>query len=383
MAKSWELLYLSQDDCVAAGGATMSGTMQATERSFFLHGKGDFIQPGKPVIRWGGPETEETTGRIMSMPSWLGGEQYRKELVERGLLGPVNTAGIKYIPSRPANPKTYGLPRASALIILLDPDTLHPMCVMDGAVASAMRTGAASGVAARYLAREDAQVMGLIGASVQGKTQLAAMKCGVPTLRKCKVFDINPEASRAFAEKMASVAGMEIEPVGSAREAFVGSGVISTATMAREPYVDPEWYEEGAFHAEISFWDTPPGALKVFDGIYVDDWYQVKHHGVDVAWRAVRDGHIHEEAVKGDLGKVVCGDLKGRKDQKERIFFNPIGMGIHDLSEAFRVFTNAREMGLGQTLPLFEEADRWLSSLSRGTGLSGQDRQRREVCCVR
>jgi len=70
---SWSLLYLSQEDCVAAGGADMSQTLKAVERSFFLHGVGDYIQPGKPVIRWGDASTEETTGRIMSTPCYLGG----------------------------------------------------------------------------------------------------------------------------------------------------------------------------------------------------------------------------------------------------------------------------------------------------------------------
>ena len=69
MDRSVSFLYLQQEDCVKAGGYDMAGAMQAVERSFFLHGKEDYIQPGKPVIRWGGPETEETVGRIMSMPS--------------------------------------------------------------------------------------------------------------------------------------------------------------------------------------------------------------------------------------------------------------------------------------------------------------------------
>ena len=82
-----EFLYLQQEDCIRAGGLDMQGTMKAVERSFFLHGQNAYIQPGKPVIRWGGPETEETTGRIMSMPSFLGGEQFAEELRERTCSG--------------------------------------------------------------------------------------------------------------------------------------------------------------------------------------------------------------------------------------------------------------------------------------------------------
>ena len=349
----WSILYLSQEDCVEAGGAVMIDALRATERSFFLHGKKDYIQPGKPVIRWGDASTEETTGRIMSMPSYLGGSDYIQELLERNLIGPVNTSGIKFIPSRPDNP-TKGLPRATALIIIVDPDTLIPVCVMDGAIASAMRTGAASGVAAKYLANPDSKILGLVGASVQGMTQAAAIKAAVPSLEVLRIYDINEIASKAFVDKMVERLGMEIEIVNTVREAFVESDVISTATMAREPYVNPEWYKNGAFHAEISFWDTPPFALSVFDRIFVDDWYQVKHHGVDVSWRAVKEGFIPEANISGELGEVVTGSKQGRLSKSDKIFFNPIGMGIHDLSEAHRVYQNALLKNIGTKLSYFE-----------------------------
>ncbi len=363
MSKKWELLYLSQEDCINAGGTKMKGTMRATERSFFLHGHGDYIQPGKPVIRWGGPETEETTGRVMSMPCWLGGEDYKDELRNRGLLGPVNTTGIKFIPSRPHNPSKHGLPRATALIIILDAETLIPVCVMDGAIVSAMRTGAASGVAAKYLANPGSEVMGLVGASVQGRTQLMAIKDGVPNLKICKVYDLHKKTSIEFAAEMSNLTGMEIIPVDSAEEAFRDSDVISTATMAREPYVDADWYKKGAFHAEISFWDTPPAALKSFDRIFVDDWFHVKHHGVDVSWRAVRDGFIEESDISGEMGEVVTAKKPGRLTADDKIFFNPIGLGIHDLSEAYRVFQSADANGVGQWVSYFDKPNRWLETL--------------------
>ena len=363
MGKKWEFLYLSQEDCTAAGGTDMGGAMKAAERSFYLHGMGDFIQPGKPVIRWGGPETEETIGRIMSMPSWLGGEQYKEELMKRDLLGPVNTAGIKFIPARPWNPQKYGLPRASALIIIVDPETLIPSCVMDGAIASAMRTGAAAGVAAKYLANPNSKIFGLVGASVQGRTQLMGMKKGVPSLEICRVYDINKKTAKKFAKEMSDCSQMKIEVVDSAEAALRESDVISTATIASTSYVKADWYKAGVFHAESSFWDTYTEALRVMDLIFVDDWFQVKHHGVDVSWRAVRDGIIDESRITGNLGEMVAGKKKGRTNKKQRILFNPIGLAIHDLSEAFRVYQNAKEMGIGKKVTLFKNPDAWLKKI--------------------
>jgi ornithine cyclodeaminase len=350
-----EFLYLQQEDCVKAGGLDMNGTMKAVERSFFLHGKNDYIQPGKPVIRWGGPETEETLGRIMSMPSHLGGAAFAEELLERGLIGPVNTSGIKFIPSKPHNPSKYNLPRANAVIIIVEPETLMPACIMDGTLVSAMRTGAASGVAAKYLANPDAQTMGLIGASVQGITQTMALKVGVPSLQVCKVYDLDRAVSERFVKEMQD-RGVEMDYriVDSAEAAIRDADVVSTATMASEPYVDPAWYKPGVVHCEISFWDTPKEALEEVDFVVVDDWYQVKHHGVDVSWRAVDAGIISEDRIRGNLGQIVVGDVAGRESPEQRIFFNPIGLGIHDLSEAHRVFQNAQKKGVGRTLPLWE-----------------------------
>jgi len=363
MSKKWEFLYLSQEDCIKAGGTDMSGAMKAAERSFFLHGKGDFIQPGKPVIRWGGPETEETIGRIMSMPSWLGGEQYSEELEKRGLIGIVNTAGIKFIPARPSNPQKYGRPRSSALFIIVDPDTLIPACVMDGAIVSAMRTGAAAGVAAKYLANPDSKIFGLVGASVQGRAQLMGMKKAIPSLEICKVYDINKKTAVKFAKEMRDCSQMEIEAAKSAEIALGEADVISTATIASTPYIKAEWYKEGVFHAESSFWDTYTDALRVMDLIFVDDWFQVKHHGVDVSWRAVRDGVIEESRITGNLGEVVVGIKKGRTDKKQRILFNPIGLAIHDLSEAHRVYENAKQMGIGKKIKLYRDPNAWLKKI--------------------
>lgn len=354
MSRRVEFLYLQQEDCVKAGGYDMAGTMKATERSFFLHGKGDFMLPHKPVLRWGGPETEETTGRIMSMPSFLGGLEYAEELKEKDLLGPVNTSGIKWIPSKPHNPSKYNLPRANGIIIIVNPETLMPDCIMDGTLVSAMRTGAASGVAAKHLALPNSEVMGLVGASVQGVTQTHAIKCGAPTLKICKVFDINRETSVEFCEKMSKeIPDMEFVVVDSAKEAFVDSDIIATATMAKEPYVDGTWYKKGALHCEISFWDTPTKALKYVDHVVVDDYDAVAGHGVDVSYRAVVDGVIAREDVT-DLGQIVVGNVPGRKTREDVILFNPIGMGIHDLSEAHRVYMNAKEQGIGKALPLWD-----------------------------
>jgi 2,3-diaminopropionate biosynthesis protein SbnB len=334
-----EFLYLSQEDVITAGGLDMAETIETIEASFKLHASGETILPHKPVLRWGGPESEETTGRIMAMPAYLGGD--------------LRIAGIKWIPSKPSNPTQHGLPRANALIILNDPDTLLPLAVMDGTIVSAMRTGAASGVAARHLARRDAAVLGMVGAGVQMHTQAMAMRVVLPRLCEGRVFDLDAGRAASFAREMSDQLGMEIRPVATAADACREADVFVTATMSSHAYVEADWYRPGVLHCEVSFWDTPAAVLAALDRVVCDDYDQVASHGVDVAFRAVRDGYLPRERID-NLGDILIGRAHGREDDRQKILFNPIGLGIHDVAEAYRVYRVARDRGIGQVLPLWQ-----------------------------
>lgn len=339
-SKKVSFIYLSQEDYIKAGGLDMDGTIEAIQKSFEHHARGFTIQPPKPVIRWGGPETEETRGRIMTMPSYIGGE--------------LDVAGVKWIPSMPDNPKKLGQPRASAVIILSDPNNGFPLAIMDGTIVSAMRTGAATGVAAKYLANPDSSVVGIIGAGVQSRTQLMAIKSVFKEkITKIKVFDLDAEKTANFAKEMSEELATNVVPATSAEEAIRDSDIVITATMSTFPYVKGEWLKEGAFHSEISFWDTASEEVVHYDKVVVDDYHHVEDHAVDVAYRAVNEGYIKREQVS-DLGDIIIGKKVGRENSEERILFNPIGMSIHDVSEAFRVYNEAKKKGVGQSLNLWE-----------------------------
>lgn len=339
-SKKVSFIYLSQEEYIRAGGLDMDGTIRAIQKSFEHHAKGETIQPPKPVIRWGGPETEETRGRIMTMPSFIGGE--------------LDIAGVKWIPSMPGNPEKLGQPRASAVIILSNPNNGFPLAIMDGTIVSAMRTGAATGVAAKYLANPDSSVVGIIGAGVQSRTQLMAIKSVFQeNITKIKVFDLDEAKTKTFAKEMSAELAINVVAASSAEEAIRDSDIVITATMSTFPYVKGEWLKEGAFHSEISFWDTASEEVPHYDKVVVDDYNHVEDHAVDVAYRAVHEGHIKREQVV-NLGDIMIDKAVGREHPNERILFNPIGMSIHDVSEAYRVYKEAKENNIGQSLNLWE-----------------------------
>ena len=215
---SHEILFLSDRQINELAANSMVDVFHDVERALALYVEGDVISPDKAVMRWGKtPEDENTLGRINAMPGYLGGEY--------------NMAGIKWIGSGPMNYKK-GLPRASVIVVLNDPDTKLPLCISDGTTVSAKRTGASGGIAIKYLAREDAKVMTIIGAGAQGRTQLEAALVARPNLEKVYINDIMFDRAEAFAKEMGEKYQVKVIPVEKPEAACRESDIIITVTLA-------------------------------------------------------------------------------------------------------------------------------------------------------
>ncbi len=329
-----EFLFLSQEDVVAAGGLDMAGTIEVVEEALRLLGTGEAVLPHKTTIRWSDSlGSEETEGRIMAMPAWVGGS--------------IDLAGLKWIPSVPKNP-SRGLPRGIGLVVLTDADTGLPLAVMDGTVTSAMRTGAVTGIAAKRLARPGARTAGILGAGVQARTQLMALETVLPALEEIRVWDIDPARAAAFREHSERVV-----PVASARAACEGAEVMVAATMAPEPYVRPEWMAAGSFFASVSSLDPELGCIERADLLVTDLWDHDTEHPSRPFARARAAGVARREDVV-ELPQIVAGDHPGRTDDGQRVFFSPVGLAIEDIAAAGRVYRNAKARGLGTKLSLWE-----------------------------
>ena len=197
--QSVNILFLSQEEVIAAGGLDMNQAVADVEKVLGLLQRGEYCAPSKVVLRYEDDiASEATKGRINGMPAYVKGD--------------VNIAGIKWIASSPQNPFQHNLPRASALVILNDPERGIPLAIMDGTIISAMRTGAATGVGAKYLARPDSKVVGIIGAGTQARTQLMALKSVLPCLETVKVNDLKMERSELLAKELGPELGVEIIP---------------------------------------------------------------------------------------------------------------------------------------------------------------------------
>jgi ornithine cyclodeaminase len=319
----------------------MKAVMRDVEQVYLLNHKGDVINPGKCVLRWGKTvEDENVMGRINAMPGYIGGEY--------------DMAGIKGIGSGPMDYKK-GLPRASVTVILNDPDTKLPICVADGTAISAMRTGASGGVAIKLLAKCNAEVMLICGAGAQAPTQLEAAVLARPTIRTVYVYDIRSESSERFVTVMAAkypeitfVATNDVES--AVRE----SDIIDCVTLASEPFVKGEWLKKGSLVMNMADYEVDNDCVKRADKLVVDYWENIKHRMISTVALMWRDGLLTDDDIHAEVGEILAGVKAPRENDEEIIYFNAVGAGIMDIAVAARCYRNAQKAGKGITVPYWE-----------------------------
>ena len=262
-------------------------------------------------------------------------------------------SGVKIVNVHPDNSEKYGLPTVMATIILVDPKTGKPMAVMDGTLITAWRTGAAGAVAAKYLARKDSKIMGIIGAGVQGRMQ-ALFTSKVLDIEKIKIWDIRREKAEAYSKEMSEVLGMDVEVAEEPSNAVKDVDVLATCTPSRKPIVKAEWISSG-MHINAIGADAPgkeeldPTVLKMAK-IVIDDWEQSSHSGeINVP---LSKGIISKENIYAELGEIVAGKKLGRVSDDEITIFDSTGLAIQDVATANLFYTKALEKNVGLRVEL-------------------------------
>jgi len=244
------------------------------------------------------------------------------------------------------------------LVLLFDMDTCEILAMMDDHYISAMRVGATSAVASKYLARKDAKVMALLGSGEQAKTQVTA-HLAVRPLAKIKVYSPTKENRERFAKEVSAETGVEITPVSSAEEAIRGSDIVTAATNTVDPVVQGKWVEAGMHLNSIVGGD---GYLPRRE---LDDEAVMKSDLIIVGSKQQifldKQAEFHDRLERGivkaenlhELGDLLTGKCRGRINDTEITFFkNNTGMGIQFAATARKMYEKAREKGIGKELPL-------------------------------
>ena len=235
---------------------------------------------------------------------------------------------------------------------LFDGKTGEHLAWMEADYLGQMRTGAASGVATRFMARANSSTAGIFGSGKQARTQVQAV-CKARPIRKVHVFSPNEERRRSFAAEMSKLCGVEVAPVARAEEAAKGMDIVITATTAREPILKGEWIDEGT-HLNVigsnylSKAEVDVDTVRKANRVVVDSKDQARIEAGDLHF-AIEAGALNWASVL-ELGHVVAGRFKGRESDSEITLFKSLGIGIEDLATAAKVYAKAREKGLGKML---------------------------------
>jgi ornithine cyclodeaminase/alanine dehydrogenase-like protein (mu-crystallin family) len=237
---------------------------------------------------------------------------------------------------------------------LYNSDTGELLAIMEANRLGQMRTGSASGIAAKYMARSDADSVGIFGAGWQAQTQLMAV-CAVRKVRTVKVYSRTPETRRIFSQQMSALLKTEIKPVETPEEAVKGSGIIITITTARDPVFKGEWLEPGT-HLNIAGSNSAikrevdDTTIKRSGLIAIDSRENGMIESGDLII-PIEKGIIHWGQVR-ELGEVVAGYIPGRRTSEDITLFKSNGLAIEDVAIAAKVYELARSKGMGVELPL-------------------------------
>jgi len=320
-----KILYLSRKD-VEDVGLSMVKIIDALETMFREKGEGRVEMPPKPGVH---PRKDAF---IHAMPAYIPS---------------LESAGIKWVSGYPENQKK-GLPYISGLLILNDPETGIPIAVMDAAWITAQRTGAATAVAAKYLARKDSSTVGILACGVQGRTNLEALSTVFPITR-VKAFDVDAEAARSYAREMADSLKVDVEIVEHPREAVSGLDLVVTSGPILKdpsPVIESGWLAEGAFASPVDFDSYWQGeALREADKLATDDLAQMEYYRRTGYFRSTPQPYA-------DLGEIVAGKKPGRQADRERIICINLGLALDDMATAIVIYQRALEKGIGTELAL-------------------------------
>jgi len=306
---------------------TLNDFVLAVEQAFRLHGEGRAPAPG-----------------VLGVHAQGGGFHIKAGTL---LLGR-NYFAAKTNANFPGNPAS-GLPTIQGVILLFDADNGQVLAVMDSMEITTLRTGAATAVAAKYLARKDARVATICGCGNQGPVQLHAVGHACP-LEKAFVWDIQQDVAERFALAMKAELGIAVIPVDDLPAALRQSDICVTCTPAKKFFIHEEDVPSGMFIAAVGAdnedkQELDPALLGPKNKVVADVVAQCA--AIGDLHHALTAGTATVSGVYAELGEIVCGKKPGRTSAEEITIFDSTGMALQDVASAAMVYERAIAVGRG------------------------------------
>jgi len=329
MTQASEIRILSQDDIYRA--LPMAKAVEAMREAFLLLSQDRATMPARTHIN-----IPHQSATALCMPVYT---DY------------FNTLSVKVVSIFPHNPEK-ALPCIQGLVCLLDGDTGTPLALLNGSCLTALRTGAASGVATDLLARPDATQVAILGAGIQARTQLEAV-CSVRSVQRVWVYDIIPEAAAAFAREMGAKLAVDVAVAACARDAIRSAHVLCTATVSSTPVFDPADISPGMHINAIGSYQPHvqeiPAETVLQARVFVDHLDAALQETGDLII-PLQEGLMQPTHIQAELGDIVAGKAEGRTGDHDITLFKSVGVAIQDLAAATRAVERAQAEGLGSVV---------------------------------
>jgi ornithine cyclodeaminase/alanine dehydrogenase-like protein (mu-crystallin family) len=246
----------------------------------------------------------------------------------------------------PGNPVRFGLPTIQGLVALFDARDGRLLAIMESGAITALRTAAATAVAAKHLARPDSAAVTIAGCGRQGREHIRAL-CRVLPLRRVLAFDSDRGRAEGYAREMSAELALEVSPVSDLASALEETDVLVTCTPSRKAFVRKEDVRPGTFVAAVGADNEDKQELEeslmAASAVVTDLTSQAAQIG-DLH-HALAAGRMRAEDVRAELGAVVAGRSPGRISKEEITVFDSTGIAIQDLAAAVAVYEAARPRG--------------------------------------
>jgi alanine dehydrogenase len=328
-----KILCLSREDIRKAIG--MREAIQAVKEGFIQCSSGKAAVPLRTNLPLSAGDT------LLVMPAWLPAS------------GALSTKLLTVFPGNRAR----GLPTIQAVVILMDAKTGAPAALMEGSVLTALRTGAASGLATSLLARREAGTLAILGAGAQARTQMEAV-CAVRDIRSLRIYDVSAAAAEAFRTQTAARGGpfpADIHVAASPGEAVRDADILCTATTAKSPVFRDADLKKGVHINAIGSY-TPgiqevPSETVLRARLFVDSRSAALEETGDLII-PIKEGSMDRSHILGELGELASGNVEGRISDGDLTLFKSVGLAVQDAAVAAAILLGAKKKDLGTEIRL-------------------------------
>lgn len=309
---------------------SMKEAIELVEKGFLWLHQQKVLMPSRTVI-----PTTYHDGSLLFMPVVAGEE--KPFLV------------TKIITVYPENQQLFGRPALQGFTIIFEAETGTPLAMMDANFLTALRTGAAGGVALKYLARKEADTVTIFGAGPQARTQLEAAANILP-LKRCFLVSYQDPREKELAREMRDRLGLEVEIIGDTEKAVRQAGVVITVTNSREPVFKGEWLRPGTHVTAIGSFKPEVRELDsetiIRSRVFVDNLAAAREEAGDIII-PVKEGIMSWDRVEGEIGQVIAGEISGRQIAEEITVFKSVGLAVQDAVVAIGAYLKASGKNIG------------------------------------